>query len=155
MALDAASERIHATAVALVLPSGPRAAVVRGPSGAGKSDLALRCLAVPPGGLIAGRTLLVADDQVKLTRADDRVVVSAPQALRGLIEVRGLGIMSVPQIGCAPLHLIVDLVGSGDVDRMPDPMPHFDVLGVAVRRLEIHAFEASAALKLLICLQDA
>ncbi|HEX3418624.1 MAG TPA: serine/threonine protein kinase, partial [Stellaceae bacterium] len=55
---------VHATAIAI----DGRAVLLRGPSGAGKSDLALR--------LIDGGARLVADDQVELRRAGERVVVT-------------------------------------------------------------------------------
>src|SRR6185312_10220968 len=68
---------LHATTVAI----DGAAVLLRGPSGSGKSDLALR--------LIDAGARLVADDQSELRRVGEVVVVRAPDALRGLIEVRG------------------------------------------------------------------
>jgi serine kinase of HPr protein (carbohydrate metabolism regulator) len=126
---------VHGTAVAI---EGD-AVLLRGPPGAGKSDLALR--------LIEGGARLLADDQALLQRADDRVVVRAPAAIAGLIEVRGVGILRVDPVDEAPLALIVDLVPAAAVERLPDS--RFEaVLGLAIPVIALAPFEASAAAKL-------
>ena len=126
---------VHATAIAI----DGRAVLLRGPSGAGKSDLAVR--------LIDGGARLVADDQVELRRAGECVLVTAPAALAGLIEVRGVGILRVEAATEATLALLVDLVASAEVDRFPETRCE-DVLGVAVPSIALSPFEASAAAKL-------
>ena len=130
---------VHATAIAI----DGRAVLLRGPSGAGKSDLALR--------LIDGGARLVADDQVELRRAGERVLVTAPAAIAGLIEVRGLGILRVEAVAEATLALLVDLVRSAEVDRLPE-IRREDVLGVAAPTIALSPFEASAAAKLRLAL---
>lgn len=126
---------LHATAIAI---EGD-AILLRGPSGAGKSDLALR--------LIDGGARLLADDQALLRRVDSRILVRAPLAIAGLIEVRGVGILRVDLLDEAPLALVVDLVPSAQVERIPDN--RFEVvLGLAVPLIALAAFEASAAAKL-------
>lgn len=126
---------LHATAIAI---EGD-AILLRGPSGAGKSDLALR--------LIDGGARLLADDQALLRRVDNRILVRAPLAIAGLIEVRGVGILRVDSLDEAPLALVVDLVPSAQVERIPDN--RFEVvLGLAVPLIALAAFEASAAAKL-------
>src|ERR1700743_723331 len=99
---------LHASCVAL----GEKAVLIVGPSGAGKSDLALR--------LIDGGARLVADDQVELRRAGERVFVTAPAALAGLIEVRGVGIVRIEAVAEATLVLLVDLAPLAEVDRFPE-----------------------------------
>lgn len=91
-----------------------------GPSGSGKSDLLLR--------LLARGFVLVADDQVDL--ADG--VASAPAALAGLMETRGLGITRLPYAASAPVRLVVAL-GSRD-ERLPMPRRHD--LGVPLVRID-------------------
>lgn len=86
--------------------------LILGPSGAGKSGLALR--------LIAAGASLVSDDWVHLARRGEEVVASPPQALRGLIEARGLGLLRVPFRDKARLLLAVDLA-AGPGARMPEP----------------------------------
>jgi len=126
---------VHATAVAI--EGG--AILHRGPPGAGKSDLALR--------LIEDGARLIADDQTLLRRAGNHVLVRAPAAVAGLIEVRGVGILRVDYLDEAPLALVVDLVPSTEVERIPDD--RFEVvLGLPIRMIALAPFEASAVAKL-------
>jgi HPr kinase/phosphorylase len=126
---------VHATAIALE----DDAILLRGPPGAGKSDLALR--------LIEGGARLLADDQTLLRRADNHVLVRAPAAIAGLIEVRGVGIVRVESLDEAPLALVVDLVPSAEVERIPDG--RFEVvLGLTIPVMALAPFEVSAVAKL-------
>jgi serine kinase of HPr protein (carbohydrate metabolism regulator) len=139
---------VHGTAIAL----GGRAALLRGASGSGKSDLALRALAAPAGSLVEAPFGLVADDQVVIRVTDDGLTVSPPDRLQGLIEVRGLGIVTVPHRSDARLSLLVDLVGPHDVERLPDPWPTEVIIGVSLPVLRLAPFNASAPLKLALAL---
>jgi RNase adaptor protein for sRNA GlmZ degradation len=130
----------HATCVALE----GRAVLLRGPSGSGKSDLALR--------LIAEGARLIADDQTVLTLRDGRILASAPASIAGKLEVRGLGIQRVPSLGEAPLALIVDLVGPGAVERLPEGQSE-ELLGVLLPRFALDPFTASAPAKLRLALK--
>lgn len=142
-------QTVHGTAIAI----GGRAALLRGPSGAGKSDLALRCLAIGACGLVLEPALLVCDDRAMIVRADDDIFVSAPPSISGRLEVRGLGIFAVPTLDRARLVLVVDLVGSDvPIERMPEPAT-VDIEGIAVGIMAVHAFETSAAAKVLLALQ--
>ena len=129
------SSLVHATAVAIE----GAAILLRGPPGAGKSDLALR--------LIDDGARLVADDQTLLRRANDRVLVRAPATIAGLLEIRGVGIVRVDPLDEAPLALIVDLVPSEQVERIPDNRSEV-VLGLAFPLIALAAFEVSATAKL-------
>jgi HPr kinase/phosphorylase len=126
---------VHATAIAI---EGD-AVLLRGPPGAGKSDLALR--------LIEGGARLLADDQTLLRRVGNHVLVRAPAAIAGLIEVRGVGVVRVDSLDEAPLALVVDLVPSAQVERIPDN--RFEVvLGLTIPLMALAPFEVSAAAKL-------
>lgn len=126
--------------------------MIRGSSGSGKSDLALRAIAAVPGKLLPRPAVLVADDQVLLKALDGALWVSSPDVLRGLLEVRGLGIVSVEAVDTARLVLVADLVNGGHVERMPEA-DHAEVQpGWHVPRVRIAPFEASAAVKLLLAL---
>lgn len=114
--------------------------ILRGAPGSGKSDLCLR--------LIDAGAHLVADDQVLLTRAGDRVLAGPPAALAGLIEVRGVGILRLRHVAPSPVRLVVDLRRPEDVVRLPEPREATcDLLGVGVPRLGLDPFAASACAK--------
>lgn len=98
---------LHATAVA----HAGRAALITGPSGAGKSALALRMLAFG--------ALLVSDDRTAVTAEGGDLVARCPSdAIRGLIEARGVGLLRAPTVPQAPVALVVDL-GREEPDRLP------------------------------------
>lgn len=135
---------LHGTCLAV----GRQGVLLLGPSGSGKSDLALRLLDEPGHGVAAEtlRTRLVADDQVLVRCAGERLIASAPPSLKGLLEVRGLGVISVSSpLDEIVLVLAIRLVQSGKIERMPCPEESkIDVLGVALPVLEVAPFHASA-----------
>lgn len=138
MARALSSETLHATSVAI----GGRVVLLCGPSGSGKSDLALR--------LIDRGAMLVSDDYTLVKRIDGRLVATAPDTIRGKMEVRGLGIVAMPCIADAPVALLVDLFTP--VDRMPlDPF-YRAVAGMDVRVMKIAPFETSAPIKVELAL---
>lgn len=102
---------IHASCVV----AGEVGILIRGPSGAGKSRLARLILAAVPAG---GFARLVADDRVLLSVADGRLVARAPPALRGLMELRGRGVIALPHEPAALIRLVVDLTGGRPLERM-------------------------------------
>lgn len=125
---------VHATAVRVK----GMGVLLRGPSGAGKSDLALR--------LIHDGAMLVADDYVELTVADGRLVARPPAAIRGLLEVRGMGLITLPHADEAVVACLIDLTPGGEPERLPDPL--YDLLlGVRVRAFRLDPFTVSAAAK--------
>lgn len=97
---------LHASAVAL----GGKGLLILGPSGSGKSSLALELM-----GLGA---VLVADDRVHLVRAGTRLIASAPDAIRGRIEARGIGILKADAVAEAEVALVVDLA-TQETERLP------------------------------------
>lgn len=122
-----------------VLDVAGRGVMLRGPSGSGKSDLALR--------LIDRGAVLVADDQVLLEQRRLGVVASSPPSLYGLLEVRGLGIQSIPAIRQTVLHLVVDLCSRDDVPRMPEP-ECVEMAGHEIALVRLNAFEQSTPIKI-------
>ena len=133
----------HAGLVALFEPPRWRGVLIEGASGAGKSDLALR--------LIGQGWSLIADDRCILWTSGDRVYGRAADALKGLIEVRGLGVTAKCGRDHAPVDLVVRCVDAGQVERLPE-LEHVDVLGRPLPLLKIAALEASAPLKVATAL---
>lgn len=137
-----ASDRNIFHGSAVVLESGgrePSAVLLRGNSGTGKSDLAFR--------LIEAGGKLLSDDQVALSRRQDKIYAGAVDAIRGLIEVRGVGLLKYPVAGQTRLRLVVDLVPHKDMPRLPE-WETTDILGVGVPRLKLHAFDVSTTHKI-------
>jgi HPr kinase/phosphorylase len=65
--------------------------LLKGPSGIGKSECALE--------LLQRGHRLVADDALEVVRSEDgRLIGSAPERVRFFMEIRGLGIVSVPDL---------------------------------------------------------
>ncbi len=64
-----------------------RGVLIRGESGLGKSEIALE--------LIKRGHILVADDRVDIYRIHNSIVGEAPEILRNLLEIRGVGIINV------------------------------------------------------------
>ena len=112
--------------------------LLRGPPGSGKSDLALR--------LISSGALLVADDRAVLTADGDRIVVSPPPEIAGLVEVRGLGILRLDHRDGVPLGLVLDLVPASAVERLAEAGT-CNFLGLAFPLWRLAPFEASAPAK--------
>ncbi|MFT5508016.1 MAG: HPr kinase/phosphorylase [Hyphomicrobiaceae bacterium] len=131
------------------------AVLIRGKSGLGKSDLALRAICQPiqlPGEACSQPFQLVSDDQTVLTVRDGLLLTSSPGALRDLIEVRGIGIVSAPTVAGSPLALIVDLV-EAEIERMPDYPGATDLLlGYPIDVVRVAPFEVSAPLKIALAL---
>ena len=98
---------VHASCVAV----DGRAALIVGDSGAGKSSMALT--------LMAYGALLVSDDRVQLTRSGDKIRATAPSAISGMIEARGIGILNADAVASAHVVVVVDLSQS-ETDRLPE-----------------------------------
>jgi HPr kinase/phosphorylase len=125
---------IHASAVLV----GARAMLIRGPAASGKSRLALALLDAGTVGLLPF-TRLVADDRAHVEAVNGRLLVSPPDQLKGLIEVRGLGIRRLPFESLAMAGWVVDLAAP-DADRLPQPEAETAMIaGVAIARLAVAA----------------
>jgi serine kinase of HPr protein (carbohydrate metabolism regulator) len=132
------SETLHATTVAL----GGRAVIIGGRSGSGKSDLALR--------LFDRGFVLVSDDQTYLRIVDGKLIASAPPAIRGKIEVRGIGIVAVECVEEAAVCLVVEL--ASEIERLPAEGRSQLILGASIPVVSIDATTASAPAKVVLAL---
>ena len=90
---------------------------------------------------------LVADDQVIIENG----IARPPDALAGLLEVRGLGLFQMPYIAAAQLRLVVSL-GQPPAERLPVARSH-DILGVP--EIIIDAGSASAVARVVLAFEAA
>ncbi len=130
------SLHLHATCVAL----DGAGILLRGRPGSGKSDLALR--------LVDAGGKLVADDMCEIRRVGSRLIADLPAsvdaAFRGRIEIRGIGLFTLPYAGPTPLILVADLSPGADPGRTAaDPV--VDLLGLSLSRFVLDPFHVSAA----------
>lgn len=103
-----AETMLHAACVAM----DGQAVLITGASGSGKSALALQ--------LMAFGAELVADDRTIVRAHSGRLVASAPDTIRGLIEARGVGILRAQSRDAAQVALVIDLDRT-ELDRLPHP----------------------------------
>jgi serine kinase of HPr protein (carbohydrate metabolism regulator) len=126
---------------------GDAGLLLLGESGSGKSDLALR--------LIGLGAELVADDRCDLFVSSGVLHATAPSALAGMIEVRGLGIVSMPYRSEAQIKLVVRLAASDAVPRMPEPRRYRPPGSLTVpesglpHEILLAPFEASTPIKII------
>ena len=85
--------------------------LIVGSSGSGKSSLAINMLALG--------SKLVADDQCELVKKNNRFSVSKPASLPNSIEIRGVGLVSVPMVVETSLDWVVNM-DETEKERMPD-----------------------------------
>jgi serine kinase of HPr protein (carbohydrate metabolism regulator) len=133
------SENLHSSTVAL----DGRAVLISGPSGSGKSDLALRMLD-------RGFTL-VSDDRTIIRKQGGKLIASAPETIKGKLEVRGVGIVEMETVANVPLALVVEL--TSDIQRMPDDSRERLILGAGIPLINVDALTASAPSKVALALE--
>ncbi|MDA4845316.1 HPr kinase/phosphorylase [Hoeflea poritis] len=113
---------IHATALVV----GETGVLIVGPPGSGKSRLAEEFI---QSACLSGRfAALVADDQVFLKKSGKCVVAVAPEPIRGLMEMRGTGIIRKHHLERAVMHIAVSVEYTGKGERFPDPSTQREVL---------------------------
>ena len=117
--------------------------LLTGPSGAGKSDLLLR--------LIISGWRAAADDYVHVWPSDYRLYARAPDRIAGRMEIRGLGITSMPALPFTRIDMIVRCVDDSP-ERLPEPVFQ-TVADVRVPAVDIQALHASAPARLAAALR--
>ncbi|MCH2547559.1 MAG: HPr kinase/phosphatase C-terminal domain-containing protein [Alphaproteobacteria bacterium] len=132
-------ERMHASCVSI----GSCGVLLFGKSGSGKSDVALR--------LMARGAMLVADDQVILSAEDHTLIASVDDKIRGLLEIRGVGLVRYPVANNIPVRLAVNLVPLEDIEHIPTPQ-NFEKMGIAIPQISIYGFDSSTPEKIYAAL---
>ena len=131
---------IHASCVSL----NRKGILLLGDSGSGKSDLALRLIELC-------NAKLVADDRVDIVEQDNQVKAFCPKNIKGLLEVRGVGIVKYPHQEQTTVKLVVRLTDNL-LERLPEKA--FYTFGKnKLPLLQINPFENSAPLKVLSALR--
>jgi serine kinase of HPr protein (carbohydrate metabolism regulator) len=133
-----AQEVLHVSTVAI----RGRAVLIEGPSGSGKSDLALR--------LIDRGAILVSDDYTILSRQGSSLIARSPDTIAGKIEVRGLGILTMPFVTDVPVAMIVRL--TDQIERMPMAPTVRSIAGCEIPEIAIDPHHSSAPIKVELAL---
>tara|TARA_E500000331_G_C17094845_1_gene642722 strand:+ start:301 stop:726 length:426 start_codon:yes stop_codon:yes gene_type:complete len=118
--------------------------LILGNSGSGKSDLALR--------LIDNGATLISDDITVCKRNINNIFLSCPPQTKGLLEVREVGIMTVPFVEKVKLRMVVEL-NTKNLKRMPNPK-FFKILGLKFPLLELDGRNSSAVAKIKVKLNE-
>jgi serine kinase of HPr protein (carbohydrate metabolism regulator) len=134
------SEMLHATSVAI----RGLGVLIEGKSGEGKSDLALR--------LIDRGATLIADDQTICRRESGALLACVPPTIAGRIEVRGIGILTMPHQDRVPVALLIVILDHPP--RLPEDRRYRRIAGVDVPVLALSALEPSAPIKVELALRQ-
>lgn len=134
MVRNIAPNAIHANAISFM----GYGILITGASGSGKSDLSLR--------LMDQGAILISDDYVMLTvHQDQSLWASPPEALAGKMEIRGIGIVTVPFVTNQQINLVMTLTHS--YERLPHKKI-FIYQNATVREFLIDPFEQSVICKI-------
>tara|TARA_Y100000766_G_C18342899_1_gene335697 strand:- start:66 stop:491 length:426 start_codon:yes stop_codon:yes gene_type:complete len=118
--------------------------LILGESGSGKSDLALR--------LIDSGATLISDDLTICNKKINNIFLSCPTQTKGLLEVREVGIITVPFVERIKLRMVVKL-NIKKLKRIPDPK-FFKILGLKFPLLELDGRNSSAVVKIKVKLNE-
>lgn len=118
--------------------------IIFGDSGSGKSDLALR--------LIDAGGKLISDDYVSVIAKDNILYAQTAPNIEGLIEVRGVGLVTTPFKKSMTLDLALELKPMGKIERLPEDS-FFEEAGCKIPLYYFDGFSASALAKIRFILQ--
>ncbi len=113
-----------------------------GESKSGKSDITVR--------LLHDGADLIADDRTVLKKRGESVYAFPNPNIKGLIEVRGIGLVSLPFTENIPVAAIFTLI---DKDEERTPLPGYrEIMGIKIPTWKINPFYASSAIKVKLAL---
>ena len=133
-------KRIHSTSVVI----DDNGVLILGDSGSGKSDLALR--------LIDNGATLISDDISICRKNSNNIYLYCPPEIKGLLEVREIGIITVPFVERIKLRLVVNLKSKNN-ERFPKNN-YFRILGINIPLINIDAKNSSAVAKIKVKLNE-
>ena len=119
----------------------------RGKSGSGKSELALKFIENK-------NAVLVADDVVALKTRQNKLWGYAPENIRGLLEIRNVGISRYEFASEAEVSLLVNLVQyKENLERLPKNKTE-NILGVEIPAIDLYAEDTTILEKIIVKLRD-
>ena len=119
----------------------------RGKSGSGKSELALKFIENK-------NAVLVADDVVALKTGQNKLWGYAPENIRGLLEIRNVGISRYEFASEAEVSLLVNLVQyKENLERLPKNKTE-NILGVEIPAIDLYANDTTILEKIIVKLRD-
>ena len=133
-------KRIHSTSVVI----DDNGVLILGDSGSGKSDLALR--------LIDNGATLISDDISICRKNSNNIYLYCPPEIKGLLEVREVGIITVPFVERIRLRLVVNLKSNNN-ERFPKDS-FFRILGIKIPIINIEGKNSSAVAKIKVKLNE-
>ena len=133
-------KRIHSTSVVI----DDNGVLILGDSGSGKSDLALR--------LIDSGATLISDDISICRKNSNNIYLYCPPEIKGLLEVREIGIITVPFVEKIKLRLVVNLKSNNN-ERLPKDNC-FRILGIKIPIINIEGKNSSAVAKIKVKLNE-
>ena len=133
-------KRIHSTSVVI----DDNGVLILGDSGSGKSDLALR--------LIDSGATLISDDISICRKNSNNIYLYCPPEIKGLLEVREIGIITVPFVERIKLRLVVNLRSKNN-ERFPKDNS-FRILGIKIPLISIEGKNSSAVAKIKVKLNE-
>jgi serine kinase of HPr protein (carbohydrate metabolism regulator) len=134
-----ANQQLHGTAIAY----GVAGLLLVGISGSGKSTLAAA--------MLQQGAELIGDDQLILTEASGYIQVAPAPTVAGVLELRGLGLISMPHIAQHALHLVVELTMDAE-ERLPTPQTR-TFLGIDLPAIQVQPVPYTSASSLLLYLK--
>ena len=133
-------KRIHSTSVVI----DDNGVLILGDSGSGKSDLALR--------LIDSGGTLISDDISICRKNSNNIYLYCPPEIKGLLEVREIGIITVPFVERIKLRLVVNLKSINN-ERFPKDST-YRILGIKIPIINIEGKNSSAVAKIKVKLNE-
>lgn len=113
-----------------------------GASGSGKSGLCLELI-------LNYNAALVADDRVEVEPKAGEIYASSPENIKGLLEVRNVGILHLPSKEKSRINVVVKLEpASVSLERLPEPET-YSLENVNIPMLHFNENDSAIAAKII------